>query len=119
MAKTYTEKLGVWLKHKSTSKRDKNLASFLAVRDDIREALAAGFTLMAVWTNLCDEGRIELGYDAFLNYVSRYIRRDKRTARSAPPAPTVKQPVGPAKPADATMVEGFTFNPTPNKEDLL
>lgn len=130
MAKTYPELLGEWVKRRDSTKRDTNLVAFLAVRDDVRQAVEAGYAIKTIWTHMHDAKRVTFGYDTFLNYVNRHIRQaakespaSARAASSAlavegqgpgrseiPPRPKMKEP-------DA--MSGFTFNAAPKKEDLL
>lgn len=129
MAKSYPEQLGEWVKRRESTQRDKNLVAFLAVRDDVKAAVDAGYAVKTVWSNMHEAGRVKFGYDTFLNYTNRLIRRPQvqagtPTENSAPatsdstrPKPSSKKAVAPktAKPTST----GFTFNPVPNKEELL
>lgn len=116
MTKNYTSQLGEWVKQAKVAQRDKNLVAFLTVRDDVRAAVQAGFAVKTIWRNLSDAGRIAFSYDAFRGYVARMVDQpaavgEATTAKAMAPAPKVVSP----KP-EAT---GFTFNPVPNKEELL
>jgi hypothetical protein len=133
MAKDYSEQLGDWVKRRTSTRRDKNLVAFLAVRDDVKVAVDAGFAVKTVWANMVESKRVEFGYDTFLNYVNRLIRRpqmhqgssavkiDAMNTRSQRTEALQKvltnPPVKTTKPPDA--IDGFTFNATPRKEDLL
>ena len=117
MTKEYPEQLGAWLRRRQTSRRDRNLAAFLAAADDVRAALRSGYPMKTIWTNLFESKRIAFRYDAFLRYVHRYIFS---ADGSSPYAPNQKQP--PQKIIAATSSKhqaGFMFNPVPNKEELL
>jgi hypothetical protein len=130
MSKTYLEVLGAWVKRRDSSKRDANLVAFLAVRKDVKAAVDAGYPVKTVWTQLHEAKKVTYGYETFLNYVNRFIRRVpvetaneavaqaavKETARKLTPGkkPT---PRPPTKPPEA--IPGFTFNSSPKKEDLL
>ncbi|MEX3547654.1 MAG: TraK family protein [Burkholderia sp.] len=132
MAKSYPEQLGEWVKRRESTKRDKNLVAFLAVRDDVKAAVEAGYAVKTVWTNMHEAGRVQFGYDTFLNYVNRLIRRpqvDKAakltdasstataTDTSSKPKPAEKKAA--AKTPKPAAPSGFTFNPSPDKKDLL
>lgn len=78
-------------------------AEFLAVRDDVRQALADGWSVKAVWSVLHEEGTVTCGYWSFGRYVRRYITG----VRSDTPAP---RPATPGR---------FTHNPKPTTEDLV
>ena len=119
MAKTYPEQLVEWIKQRESTRRDKNLVAFLAVRQDVKAAVEAGYAVKTVWANLYETKRITFGYDTFLNYVNRLIRRpqvDQTTTARATVKPD-KKAVTKAKPAEAAA--GFSYNPVPNKEELL
>lgn len=140
MAKSYTEQLAEWVKHRpAPTRRDKNLVAFLAVRDDVKDALDEGYAVKTVWTHMHESKRIEFGYDTFLTYVKRHLRQaDPQPAIAASPAASVwtlpreanapkaadkpvqpkSVPRQPAAPA-ASEPGGFTFNPAPNIEELM
>ena len=132
MAKTYPDQLGEWVKLRKSTQRDKNLVAFLAVRDDVKAAVEAGYAVKTVWANMHESKRIEFGYDTFLNYVNRLLRRPlvdqaatltesaspPTTANSNPkPKAGVKKSV--AKTTKPEAPTGFTFNSAPKKEDLI
>lgn len=132
MAKTYPEQLGEWVKRRESTQRDKNLVAFLAVRDDVKAAVEAGYAVKTVWANMHESKRIEFGYDTFLNYVNRLIRRPQvdQAATLTEPGSAATTDSSSTKPkagikktaAKTTKPEapaGFTFNPVPNKEELL
>ncbi len=129
MGTSYTDQLAKWVKEKKSTPRNKNLVAFLAVRADIKEALDAGYPVKTVWENMHELKRIEFGYDTFLNYVNRQIRRPQANqstprvdpdssetandSKTKPPEDHIKKP-----PKTGTL-SGFTFNPVPNAEELF
>ena len=126
MAKSYPEQLGEWVKKRQSTKRDKNLVAFLAVKNDVQAALDAGYAVKTIWANMLDTQRIEFGYDTFLNHVNRLIRRPQAarptetettaTANSDTKSKTSKTQKTTTPPFSQA---GFVFNPKPNKEDLF
>lgn len=116
MTKNYTEELGEWIKQHDSSKRNKNLVAFLAIKNDVKDALDAGYAVKIIWANLVDSKRITVSYETFLNYVNRYLRHPQKTS-TPPPSSKIKtdKPDKPEEPA----TPGFTFNPIPNKEELF
>ena len=130
MAKSLSERIAQRVSARQPSRIGKNRASFLAVRNDVRKALEDGWSVKVIWDTLCDEGKIEFGYDAFIGYVNRLIRNTEMSP-AKPPAVEVKADKsalkGKAKTdtpqkskAEAPPSIGcFSFNPKPNKEDLL
>ena len=133
MAKSYPEQLAEWVKRRESTKRDKNLVAFLAVRDDVKLAVDAGYAVKTIWANMHEEKRVTFGYDTFLNYVNRYIRMKSTKPSDPVPAKTNPQPAiergrqvskpapqnqGPKVKAPDTPT-GFTFNSEPNVKDLI
>ncbi|WP_426107453.1 TraK family protein [Massilia sp. TSP1-1-2] len=129
MTKSYPEQLAEWVKRRESTKRDKNLVAFLAVRDDIKLAVDAGYAVKTIWANMHEEKRVAFGYDTFLNYVNRHIR-DKSTRpaevlpvrltvdRGRPESKAAPQKQGPkVKAPDAPT--GFTFNSQPDVKELI
>lgn len=82
---------------------------FIALQEDIREALEAGCSMKAVWETLSDEGQISFGYKAFRHYVLKLIKTAQENTRDD------KQRENKPK----NEIKGFTFNPIPNPEELL
>lgn len=124
MAKNYPEQLGEWVKQRESTQRDKNLVAFLAVKEDVKAAIEAGYAVKTVWANMSDTQRIPFKYDTFLNFVNRFIRRPQAVPASAISARNDqistseknKQTVNIPKPAIPT---GFSFNSVPNKDELI
>lgn len=133
MAKSYIEQLGEWVKHRESTHRDRNLVAFLAVRNDVKAALDAGYAVKTVWANMHESGRVTFGYDTFLNYVNRHIRQPRTDNAAAVTDPggaslsaranNPEAKSGDKRPATKTTtpaaVTGFHFNPTPDKKDLV
>ncbi len=115
MSTGYSEHLAEWVKQKQSCRRDKNLVAFLAAQTDILDALAAGYAAKTIWMHLVECKRIEFGYDTFLSYTKRQLRKqvqadlrktEKQTPKHKPTTETKRQ-------------AGFSFNSVPNKEELL
>lgn len=131
MATSYTDQLAEWVKEKKSTPRNKNLVAFLAVRTDVKAALDAGYPVKTVWENMHELKRIEFGYDTFLNYVNRQIRRPQANSSAplveqksptASKASKARQPEDAIKPTKKTKpgtLPGFAFNPVPNIEELF
>lgn len=114
MPKDYKEELAAWIKkgEASSSKQDKNLITFLAVRADVKAAIEAGYTIKIIWKHLRGKGKISYNYETSLKYVQHHITQVKG---SYP-----KQKAGVVtKPQPPVPLRGFTFNPIPKKEDLF
>lgn len=131
MAKRYTEELAEWVKQRAASRprQDKSLVAFLAVRDDIQEAIDAGYALKTIWEHLHEQGKISYRYETFLKHVNKHIKGKKVHPTQPAKQPISGAPVAEATPKTQTKVraakvekakpDGFNFNATPSKEDLL
>lgn len=121
MAKSYSEQLEDWVEQRASSRRDRNLVKFLAVRDDVKFALDAGYAVSTIWGNMRETGRIDFAYDTFLKYVNRNMRS---AARARPGSESYRKRGSQGedrtpKPASPQPVPGFTFDPSVKKEDLI
>lgn len=103
---------------KKTSASAQNRAAFLALREDIKQALNEGWKSKNIWETLFDEGKITFSYPTFHNYVTKLI-----LTTMAVKTPQVQDKLNPEeekKPALKNKeIPGFTFNPVANKEDLI
>ena len=100
------------------------------MKADVTAALAAGYSMKTIWAHLYATGRLTCRYETFTLHVKRYIRTPPPTghpleeqAERKLPAPaaatrSASAPGDPRKPLPPA-VGGFTFNPTPKKEDLF
>src|SRR5947199_340404 len=68
---------------KNKSKVTKNKVAFLALRNDINEAIHAGWAIKTIWEILSEEGKISFSYKTFRTYVSRLILAEKSTQPSS------------------------------------
>jgi hypothetical protein len=130
MAEDFSKQLAQWVEQQGLVRSDRNLVAFMAVRDDVKMALDAGYAIKTVWANLRETSRIDLSYKTFLNYVRRVLGPMQEHAAASPirptsPATSTVQPL-PHSSAESTPVRvmplpmpGFTYNPVPNKEELL
>jgi predicted Ser/Thr protein kinase len=125
MGSNYVDDLEAWVKAKGSKKPDANVAAFLAVRDLVKARLDDGYSATIIHAFLRDSQQIDFCYDTFLKYVHRYVKPSRkrqvakgRTARmdgqtpSADSASTVKRDT-------SSGIQGFTFNSTPNREELI
>lgn len=135
MAKTLSQRISERAKTQVSSRKGKNRASFLAVREEIRQSIEDGWAIKQIWECLYAEKKVPFGYDAFIGYVDRLILHPAslpkllllpptaarqpalnatKASRSPPPAHAPPQANSPTPPKT-----GFIFNPTPNQEDLM
>lgn len=76
MAATLTERIAARvLAQSSAPKSQLNRAVFLGVRSDVQRALDDGWSVLAVYRVLHEDGRIAFSYQAFRRYVNTLIAR--------------------------------------------
>lgn len=129
MGTSYIDKLGEWVGQRESTRRDRNLVAFLAVREDVESALREGFAARTVWLNLYESGRIPFKYTTFLLLVNRHItpanvkRPPSQTrlifSESARPVPAKAASTARTDSIQPEPIRGFVFNPIPRKEDLI
>ncbi len=130
MAQNYPEQLAQWIERRGLTPADKNLIAFMTVHDDVKMAMEAGYAIKTIWTHLKETGRIDLSYKTFLNYVRRVLGpvpgrgavSEDKPPSSAPSSVQAAPPSGDAAAPVRVMplpMPGFTYNPVPNKEELL
>jgi hypothetical protein len=120
MTKTYIEDLAAWTKDRENkaTRNDKYVVAFMAVKCDVQAALEDGYAMKTIWEHLTAKGRLNCRYETFTHHVKRYIHTKSDAA--VPSAETQASPATPAlPPRDPPKITGFTFNPSPRKEDLL
>ena len=71
------------LKRMQTSKK-KNLAAFLAVKDDVAEAMELKIPVKFIHADLVKLGRINIKYVQFLTYVKKHIKGDIKPEKNKP-----------------------------------
>ncbi|MDP3331894.1 MAG: TraK family protein [Methylococcaceae bacterium] len=128
MAKNLSERIAAMAIKKKPSRRAKNRATFLALRVDVKQALDDGWPVKSIWETLHEEGKVDFSYQSFRVYVNRLILTPAElilvTANFATYAASREQtnhvPTSAnEKKAKELTENGFKFNKTPKKEDLL
>jgi hypothetical protein len=115
MVKGYVESLTSWVEARSGQKKrmDAALVAFLAVKNDVQEAIEAGFTLATVYAHLRETGKLTCTYETF----RRHVRRSGTRTVPLPPLPKNSKLLSSGEqPKPST---GFTFNATPKTEELI
>ena len=115
MSKSLPERILMRTKQGRATRRAKNYAAFLAQREEIKQSLEIGWSALQIWETLHQEGKITTGYPAFCRQVNRRILACGAATSQAP----VKTTVTPAAKPKSPDVGGFTYESTPNQEDLL
>ena len=110
----------------------KNRSAFLALRDDIKEAMADGWALKQIYRTLHTQQKITCSYQTFVNYTNELILKPTQALKK-PTAPTLlNQDTKKETPAQKVSLNGsetrikkpselpgFIFNPIAKKEDLI
>uniref|UniRef100_UPI00191656EE TraK family protein n=1 Tax=Escherichia coli TaxID=562 RepID=UPI00191656EE len=84
---------------------------FLATREDVKNAIEAGYSLTTIWEHMHETGRVNTTYETFRRHVRRYIDERKRAAavsESTPAGATVKkesQQAGPSRKKENVIPE--------------
>lgn len=106
------------------------MAAFLAVREEVKEAIAAGYALKTIWEHMHETGRVSFRYETFLRHVRRHIT-NAPSERPKLPGPVKSEvqargideskskEIPEPKKSGVPSVGRFNFDPTPNKEELL
>lgn len=120
MPKTLSERIQLRATNAKATRRAQNHAAFLAQRKQIVQSLADGWAILHIWDALRAEGKIETGYAAF-------CRRVKRMNLTYGPAITKGPAMASALAAAGTtqrsksglILDGFTYESTPDEKELL
>ncbi|MGF6776035.1 TraK family protein [Paraburkholderia sp. GAS334] len=67
-----------------------NRAAFLSVRDDVQRAIDDGWSVLAIYKALRDEGAVSFGYQAFRRYVRALVVCNERIEVAVQDKPTAK-----------------------------
>ncbi|HAT1761466.1 TPA: TraK family protein [Legionella pneumophila] len=120
MKKSLTENLTTSKQRQQRTNARKNKVAFLAMREDISEALEKGWSITVIWETLRDEGSFTATYNTFRLYVLKYLNGQTSGYLQKD---NVQQPKRPAVNQDKekmpTTMPSFSFNPIPNLKELL
>ena len=110
----------------------KNRSAFLALRDDIKEAMTDGWALKQIYRTLHTQQKINFSYQTFVNYANELILNPKQVSKTTTSPSLVNQDTKQEKPEQKASLNntettikkppelpGFIFNPIANKEDLI
>jgi hypothetical protein len=122
MNKSLSQRISLKMQNSQSSRNARNLAAFLALRDEIRQALNDGWPVYHIWETLHEEQKITASYTTFCGQVRRLLGKGKPGQPPVPaaglpslPAPTASRPGAGRTP----LKDGFIFSSTPNDEELL
>ncbi|MCG7929943.1 MAG: TraK family protein [Candidatus Thiodiazotropha lotti] len=114
MKKSLSERIGERARKTSSCTPHANRAIVLALRGDIQAALNDGWSVLAIYQTLNDEGKVNFSYQAFRRHVNRIFpgNTDTRHGRSNTISTSNKNTQNKSK-------KGFSFNANPDAEDLF
>ena len=131
MAKSLSARIAERIARKKPAGNVRNRAAFLALRDEVKQAIDDGWPVKTIWEALHDEEKVTFSYQAFRGYVNRLILSPPASGEATPlvvadqsrqAAPRLVPQLA-RTPAEwqpkKLAATGFTFNRTPKKEDLL
>jgi len=133
MAKRYSKELESWLKAAKGNKnrRGKHLVAFLVIKDDVQDALEAGYSIKSIWEHMKETGKLSCRYETFLKHVNDHLKKAGNKTKSssgvkrAKPGHSNKLPnaTSTAKEERCTQsrkdTAAFKINHTLTKKDLI
>lgn len=99
MKKSLIERLATSNQIQHKTPVTKNKVAFFVLRDDIAEALEKGWSMIAIWQTLKDEGKITTSYNTFRLHIAKFINGQTTTPKQTKSA--------------------FTYNPKANISALI
>ncbi|VEB39301.1 protein TraK [Legionella sainthelensi] len=121
MKKSLTENIMTSKQSQQRMNARKNKVEFLALREDISEALEKGWSITVIWGTLRDEGSFTATYNTFRLYILKYLNgqksgySQKETVENRSKKLIEKHSIK----RKAACITSFTFNPKPNPDELL
>ena len=104
----------------------KNRVVFLALREDIKEAMEDGWALKQIYRTLHTQKKIMFSYQTFVNYANDLILKPKPSRiiinqEASGKTPGDEQTVQSSEPKSKKSYElpSFKFDPIAKKEDLI
>lgn len=121
MKKSLTENIMTSKQNKQRTNSRKNKVAFLAMREDISEAMEKGWSIYVIWETLRDEGSFTATYNTFRLYVMKYLN-DQKPGYSQRESIEQRSKIlaeNQTKEKKPTAISSFTFNPISNLKELL
>lgn len=113
MTNSLSERISKSQTKKSKSGNTKNKVAFLALKEDIIEAMSHGWPMKTIWDTLTEEGKVSFSYKTFRLYIAQFIRQEPKSE----PQENTKEDI--KKSNAKNEIKGFTYEPIPNLEELL
>lgn len=126
----FADELAAWVNKKPTKqpRQDRHVIAFLAVKEDVKSALDAGYSMKTIWEYMQETGRIATRYETFTLHVKRYIK-NAPARQASPPATSESAPKGKGTSKSKTKpetektapigVKGFNYNPKIDDSELF
>nr|WP_286945414.1 TraK family protein [Pseudomonas sp. UBA6718] len=92
----------------------RNRSAFLSLRNEIQQAYTDGWSLLAIWKTLHDEGRVSFTYQAFRRYAHQLIDLPMSAGGSQQRSRKAPAP----RPQPKAAADAFVFKAKPAKEPL-
>jgi len=125
MGKDYLADLQTWVAQKkglNSSSANTARVVFLAIRDDVKTAIDAGYPLTTIWEHMHETGRVTTTYETFRRHVKRYISEQKPAAffpeKKQEQAAVNKASQKADEPQRKTVIPEKTPTPTPTGSEL-
>ncbi|WP_106225640.1 TraK family protein [Legionella pneumophila] len=121
MKKSLAENITSSKQSQQTTNARKHKVEFLAMREDISEALEKGWSITIIWETLRDEGRFTASYNTFRLYILKYLDGQKSGySQKESVEHRHKSNIGNHSAKKKTnSTPSFTYNPIPNIDDLI
>jgi len=121
----FTDGLEKWVKKTTKNQKNKRgsvlTVEFLAVKKDVIDAMSAGYSMKTIWSYLTEIKVINSKYETFRQHVKRFIKADSNANFQQQKDKENEIEILAAKKSEEKKPrsKGFSFDPKPNKEDLI
>lgn len=95
----------------------RNRAAFMAVKDEVRQALQDGWSQKLIWETLKEEGKIPFEYQTFLRMIKKAGFNDQ-TNEEEIDSRSKDETLG-RTPVRTNGLAGFNFDAKAKKEDII
>ena len=114
MEYSLSERVAKRQSQKKNSGGSKNKFTFIVQKNDIVEALSAGWSMKSIWELLTEENKISFSYKTFRVYVAQFITSEMEQEKQENTKEDKKN-----KSKAKGEIPGFTFDPIPNLKELF
>ena len=120
LSERITEKVNGVSKHSAVTR---NRAAFMAVKEEVRQALNDGWCRKLIWETLKEEGKINFEYQTFLRMTKKagldvqvkdQVNEDEKIDQKGKDKTVTKNPI-----KASGALAGFNFDANAKKEDII